>query len=180
MAYKKELNDESIFVSDAKALIAAHDSVLKMPSLLNPTDELVAVNYPLERTIRGITVQDEVDLIFLRHPPSKESYVEMIYLDTSLRMPNEADFGFLLKANYGYSVVQRELIGSSIQVRCTILNVLTNKRIEISFKEEQRFNYQRLISNLSKGIENEIFYPRPSFGACDTCTFKQTCSWRIS
>jgi CRISPR/Cas system-associated exonuclease Cas4 (RecB family) len=95
-------------------------------------------------------------------------------------LPDEKDFGFLLKANYGYSVVLRELISSSIQVRCTVLNVLTNKRIEISFKEEQRFNYQRLISNLAKGIENEIFYPRPSFGACETCTFKQTCSWRIS
>lgn len=179
-SYKKQYaQSNSIFFNDTQLLIDAHALVVGIEKFLNPTDELIAANFPLERVIGGHLIRDESDLIVFRHPPNKESYVDIIYFDTNaeIKVP---DFNLLLRVNFGLSVVTRELMGEALKIKSTLYNILSGNLREIVLSREQRFNYQRLIKNIINGVEAGAFYPRPSFGACEHCSYKTICSWKLN
>jgi hypothetical protein len=175
----KWTKDSSKFFQDTKSLVDAHSLVVNIDKFLNPSDELVAALFPLERNIGQHIVKDESDLIIFRHPPKKESYVEIVYFDISNR-DDPVDFNLLLRANFGLSVVTRELMGEALTIKSTLYNLLSGKITEITLSREHRFNYQKLIRNIINGIEAKVYYPRPSYGTCEHCSYSNNCSWKIN
>lgn len=180
MEYKKAMsNDPSVVIKDTKALIVAHENVLNVNRLLGEGDELVAINYPVERSLLKNTIKDSIDMIVLKHQPKAQTYVELTYFDTSESKTDEKDLGILLRANLGYGIVSRELVSNFTEVKCNVLNVMSNKKTEITLERGQRWNYHRVIGSLIKGIEADIYYPRASKGACDHCKWGTVCNWKI-
>lgn len=176
--YKRaSFSDTSNIVLDAKLLIQAHDLVLNADKILGPKDELVAVSYPVERTFKESLIKDTVDLIVLRRPKNEPPYVNVMFINIKGELPN--DFNLLLRAHFGYSVVLREL-AKDLKVVCTVLDVLSNKTSVISLKPNERVAYVRIINSLILGIRSKVYYPRPSNGACETCTFRSVCAWHIA
>ncbi len=172
-------SNQSFKIDDTKALIDAHSLIVNIENFINPYDELVAVSFPVERVIGGSMITDEIDMIVFRHPPKKESYIEIVYFDIN-SLQDKPDFTMLLRANLGTSIVTRELMGEALKIRPVVYHIQSGKSLELQLQHEQRLNYQRLIKNLIKGIDNKIYYPRPSYGACEHCNYFNICSWKIN
>lgn len=159
-------------------LVKAHEALLKIDDLIDEGSELVASDYPIERNIRGRLFIDSIDLIVInRNGP--QDVIEIIYLDPSITKRDENDFAVVLKANFGLSCVARDLTRDNIRFKAIILNVMTRNRKEIVLDLTTRFNYPRYLTVLANGIDYNIIYPRPSFGACQHCAFKVACNWKV-
>lgn len=159
-------------------LVKAHEAIMNIDKLIDYGYELIASDYPIERNIRGRLFTDSVDLIVInRNGP--QDIVELIYLDPSITKRDDNDFSVVLKANFGLSCVARDLRKENIRFKAVIMNVLTRHRKEIVLDLSTRFNYPRFLNVLANGIEYNIIYPRPSFGACQHCAVRSYCNWKI-
>lgn len=138
--------------------------------------ELVAVNFPIERVyINSYTVRSAADMILY----SKISNtLEIVFIEHPDFIAHNL-FGLQLKACFVSGLIRRDLAGSGMNIVCNILNMRTHKRTEIELNKDHKINYNRFIKSIIKSIEAKAFYPRPSFGACSTCTARSGCDWKV-
>ena len=178
--YKKSSTGiTALLIRDTRALIDAHAILIKLGNYLKENDELVAVKYPIERSIRSYTITDEIDLLILRRPEGQPVFLEAVYFDVSPEPEPAKHFGPMIRAAFARSALIRELAGIHTTVVSTQWHIISNKVSNIFLSQDDRYSYARLLTSIIKGIEAESFYPRPSYGVCDTCAFNAICSWKI-
>jgi len=158
-------------------LAQAQQVVMDIDNIFAKNSDIVAVNFPIERTIRGYTITDNIDLILQHTKP--EPYLQLIYFDTSINKNTNKSFDTSLRACVGYSAVHRDLVSYSTDVRVTKLHLLSGKASGLVLSRDYKVNYPRIISNLCKQMESRNTYPRPSAIFCKNCVFNNNCHWAI-
>jgi len=176
--YRKNLTRDSERLKSATdLLVKAHERVLSINNIFPSNYEIAAVNFPTEMSVKSCLITSSIDLLFIDKDNTRDAFI--IFLDTSIRKKTENDLGSFLKATFNLSATSRDLIDSRVNVRCLKYNLLHNYKKEIKLTREHRTYYPKIISGITKCIESESFYPRASLDACEHCTYKDICSWKI-
>lgn len=176
--YRKSFTKNSErFKNTTDLLVKAHDRVLNIYNIFPNNYEIAAVNFPTEMSVKSYIITSSIDLLFIDKDNTKDAFI--IFLDTSLRKKTEIDLGSFLKATFNLSSTCRDLIDSRVNIRCLKYNLLYDYKKEIKLTREHRTYYPKIISGITKCIKSESFYPRASLDACEHCTYKDICSWKI-
>jgi CRISPR/Cas system-associated exonuclease Cas4 (RecB family) len=161
-------------------LLKVHDNIMQLNSWLPERAEVVAVNFPLQRSFKEFDIEDKLDVVLARRVlNSRATEVEVIILDDGLTRSNDKDLGSTLRAQLGSAYVRREFTSASTTIKTILLNVYHNERKEITLSRDQKMNYPRIIKGLVTSISNKHVYPRASYDTCKYCCFTY-CLWRQS
>lgn len=164
------------FITEPDLIKKIFDGFVAYPKFIqDPSRELIAVNFPIEGNVFGSNVTSSVDIILY----NKGTNTAEIYFFGNANQTDANMFGIKLKAAFCLSKVKRELATESMSIVCNILDVFSMKLTEIKLDQSNRFNYNRLIRSLIAGIDSKSYYPRPSFGACSTCLYRDKCNWEV-
>jgi len=162
----------------APDIIKGHEAAINAQAVFDKDYEICAVNFPVEMAIDQNIYKDSVDLVLLHRPPGKYASVVIVFFDASGKPTAANDFGAILRAIFGTICVKRDLITTGIKVKCILFNALHQTSREIDQTTEHSFNYPKIITNLAKAVDLDLFYPRASNDTCNYCTWNTICSWK--
>lgn len=164
-----------------EVLLKAQDRAINLHKLFSTRDEVAAVNMPIERSFRDLTVRDTIDAIIVSKTfRGRATSVELIVLDSGLENPSNQSFVARVRAMLAITYSHRYLLDYKAPLKSYILNVYNGTRREISLHKDHRFNYSKLLQNIQHGIDNKVFYPRPSEETCKYCVYRKRCKWSNS
>jgi CRISPR/Cas system-associated exonuclease Cas4 (RecB family) len=159
-------------------MLQAQEKIFRINKFLGKR-EIVAAAFPYERSIKGHTITDTIDLILVDQPKSSESGTELslISLDTSMTKSNPHSFHGRIRALLNLAYAKRDLINAAARPRMKLLNLFLDKEMDIDLEREHRFNYPRMISSICTAIDNKMYYPTSNVETCSTCIFRKECAW---
>lgn len=179
-AYYQSISSEQT-VNQSKVtqvLLKAQDRAINIHKLFSVRDEVAAVSMPIERSFRDLTVRDTIDAIIVSKTfRGRATSIELLVLDAGLENPSNQSFVARVRAMLAITYSHRYLLDYKAPLRSYILNVYNGTRREISLSKDHRFNYSKLLRNIQHGIDNKVFYPRPSEETCKYCVYRKRCKW---
>ena len=175
-----ETANNSVIINPTE-LISYLESIRNFYALIDVYEKnhfhIVAVEYPIERKFidrneTSFSIRSNQDVILYN-----ESSGNKILLCISFDHKFSNNFGTTLKACLNYVQIKRELTGENVNVNNIILDPFSLKQTEVKLDQDHRLNYPRILKSLVESIQNKVYYPRVSNGACEHCVYQNKCIW---
>lgn len=153
-------------------LVQISNRVKIIPTLLEPMDQLVAINYPSVYSMGSMRLTDLADAVVLRQVGVKKS-LDVWILDES----NTPSWLCKLRASY-YQKALGRIVNSKRKkdIRLRVIDLYTGKD-RFFFSDIKNFVYVR---NIHKSIRRNLLYPSPSRVNCRDCHASKLCPWSVN
>lgn len=140
------------------------------------TDEIVAVNFPLEYTVTPtIKLTDHVDLLVINsvYAHSRKTFRAINFFN---RLPFDNDRYLQMRAGFFRLAFQTNLTKSHYRDFTYELRPLSGKDTLLNCNPHYLNTIQTVIKNVVKAIEMEAWYATNNEHACKVCPYKQVCN----
>lgn len=149
-------------------MIVIKTQIPKIFSLLNKSDEIIAINYPTSLNFKEFTINGLIDCLVLRKKDPLKLVVNVFsYEDTNSYFKK-------LEASYYNLCLKKDLpyTRATVQFNCIISN---NKTIRIEKFSPYSLGVENILKDLYIAKKQKLFYPRPSLDNCSQCIYKESC-----
>lgn len=175
--YKK---NKKVFIGKNKKrdkieeLMSVKNRINFINDLVQEEENVLAFDYEFKFRIDSIIIKGKC----LAISELNNTYRIIIMPDNSPINDVKDNYHYLTIGNYFYLAALQEFEGITDNIVVDVIN--TYKGIVYRPILKSRQDIEEYFRTLIKGIENELFYPRPSYYTCKyNCDYRKQCKWKI-